>query len=87
MDMIRIEDIKIGDRRREDLGDIEGLAESIRQYGLLAPPVLTDDGTLVAGQRRVEAMKRLGWTETLFINKGQLTARRTQARRRRCRAS
>ena len=68
MDMIRIEDIKIGDRRREDLGDIEALAESIRQYGLLAPPVLKDDGTLVAGQLRVEAMKRLGWTETPFIN-------------------
>lgn len=76
MDTIRIADIWIGDRRREDLGDIEALAESIRQYGLLAPPVLTDDGTLVAGQRRVEAMKLLGWTETPYINKGQLTAER-----------
>ncbi len=73
MDTIRISDIKIGDRRREDLGDIDALAESIKKYGLLAPPVLTDDGTLVAGQRRVEAMKRLGWTETPFINKGELT--------------
>lgn len=76
MDTIKIADIKIGERRREDLGDIAALAKSIRQYGLLAPPVLTDDGTLVAGQRRVEAMKLLGWTETLFVNKGKLTAER-----------
>lgn len=73
MDTIKIADIKIGDRRREDLGDVEALAESIRKFGLLAPPVLTDDGELVAGQRRIEAMKRLGWTETPYINKGQLT--------------
>ena len=76
METIRIADIRIGDRRREDLGDIEALAKSIAEYGLLSPPVLTDDGTLVAGQRRVEAMKSLGWTETPFINKGELTDER-----------
>lgn len=76
MDTIRIADIRIGDRRREDLGDIEALARSIAEYGLLSPPVLTDDGTLVAGQRRVEAMKLLGWTETPYINKGELTVER-----------
>lgn len=73
MNTIKIADIKIGARRREDLGDIDALAESIRKYGLLAPPILTDDGELVAGQRRIEAMKQLGWIETPFINKGQLT--------------
>lgn len=73
MNTIQIADIKIGERRREELGDISSLAESIRNYGLLAPPVLTDDGELVAGQRRIEAMKLLGWTETPYINKGQLT--------------
>jgi len=73
MNTIKIADIKIGARRREDLGDIDALAESIHKYGLLAPPVLTDGGELVAGQRRIEAMKRLGWIETPFINKGQLT--------------
>ena len=73
MGKIQIADIKIGERRREDLGDIAVLAQNIEKYGLLAPPVLTDDGTLVAGQRRVEAMKLLGWTETPYISKGQLT--------------
>jgi len=73
MNTIKIADIRVGERRREDLGDIEALAESIRKFGLLAPPVLTDDGELVAGQRRIEAMKQLGWTETPYINKGQLT--------------
>lgn len=73
MNTIKIADIRIGERRREDLGDIEALAESIRKFGLLAPLILTDDGELVAGQRRIEAMKKLGWTETLYISKGQLT--------------
>ncbi|MEG2134902.1 MAG: ParB/RepB/Spo0J family partition protein [Clostridia bacterium] len=76
METIRIADIKIGDRLREDLDDITALAESIKRYGLLAPPVLADDGTLVAGQRRVEAMKKPGWTEMPYIHKGKLTAER-----------
>lgn len=37
--------------------------ESIRTNGLLNPIAVTSDLTLVAGQRRLEAVKRLGWDE------------------------
>lgn len=55
--------ILVGDRRREELGDLEGLAESIRQFGLLHPVVVDDDLHLIAGERRLRAMEHLGWTE------------------------
>jgi len=60
---IEIARIKIGPRFRQDLGSIEALAASISEVGLLHPVVLTKDGTLIAGKRRIEAAKTLGWTE------------------------
>jgi len=58
-----IEDISIGERYRKDLGDIGGLAKSIQEIGLLHPVVVTSDGQLVAGQRRLAAARQLGWEE------------------------
>lgn len=55
--------IKQGSRFRQDLGDIEGLAESIDEIGLLHPVVVRTDGTLIAGVRRLAACKLLGWRE------------------------
>ena len=60
---IRIADIRIGNRHRHDLGDIEALAGSIREIGLLHPVVVNSDGMLIAGRRRIEACSFLGWTE------------------------
>jgi ParB family chromosome partitioning protein len=56
-----IDTIKIGARHRKDLGDIAALAESICDVGLLHPPVITPDGRLIAGARRIAACKLLGW--------------------------
>lgn len=57
-------DIKIGMRVREDLGDLNQLAQSIVEIGLLHPVVVRPDGTLIAGMRRFAAMTEvLGWTE------------------------
>lgn len=42
---------------RRDLGDIEGLAQSIREYGLINPIVIEEDGTIIAGERRWRACK------------------------------
>jgi len=58
---MKIADIIIGERQRKALGDIPGLAASIASVGLLQPPVVRPDNTLVAGFRRLTACKRLGW--------------------------
>lgn len=60
---IFINDINVGERRREDLGDIDGLAESIRKYGLFHPVIVDDKHNLIAGERRLRACQQLGWTE------------------------
>jgi ParB family chromosome partitioning protein len=52
--------IRIGSRHRTDLGDIEALAASIEQQGLLQPITVTPDGTLVCGVRRLAALRQLG---------------------------
>lgn len=55
-----IDSIHVGYRFRQDMGDIDQLAASIRQLGLLQPPTITPDGTLICGARRLEAVKALG---------------------------
>ena len=60
---MKISEIKIGKRYRQDLGDIASLAKSIQEIGLLHPIVVTPSGELIAGRRRLEAVKSLGWEE------------------------
>lgn len=57
-----IDAIKVGKRVRKDYGDIDGLAASIADLGLLHPVVITKDDKLIAGARRLRACKKLGWT-------------------------
>jgi hypothetical protein len=45
------------------MGDIEGLAESIKELGLLQGIGVTKDNELIFGQRRIEAFKMLGLTD------------------------
>ena len=59
----RITAITINHRRPASSTKIEQLAESIEQVGLLNPITVTDWGVLVAGLHRLEACKKLGWTE------------------------
>lgn len=59
----RISDIILGDRHRKDMGDIEALARSIAEVGLLHPVVVTPDNVLIAGERRLRAAQQLGWNE------------------------
>jgi ParB/RepB/Spo0J family partition protein len=58
----RIDDIKIGKRHRRALGDIASLGASIGEVGLLHPIVVSPSGQLIAGARRLEACKLLGWS-------------------------
>ncbi len=59
--LVKISDIKVKKRVRQDLGDLEGLKDSLKSYGLLNPITLNADMELVAGQRRLEAAKGIGW--------------------------
>jgi hypothetical protein len=52
-------------RQRRELKGIDILADSIRRLGLMHPPIITRDNVLVSGERRVTAMKALGWTSCL----------------------
>ncbi|MCL2489174.1 MAG: ParB N-terminal domain-containing protein [Propionibacteriaceae bacterium] len=47
---------------RRDLGDLDALADSLDRLGLLTPIVVTTDGDLICGKRRLAAAKKLGWT-------------------------
>lgn len=60
-DTVRIDAIRVEDRARREYRNIDSLAASIQELGLLHPPVVTRDLRLVAGGRRVEAVKALGW--------------------------
>lgn len=50
-------------RRELDPREIEVLADSIKRLGLIHPPVLTRDRVLVSGERRIEAVRSLGWSD------------------------
>ncbi len=64
---IKIEDIVVEDRFREDFGDVEELAVSIQRYGLLHPITVeklpNGKYKLIAGERRLRAHTLLGWKE------------------------
>ena len=57
---INISDIKVGPRFREQFGDIEDLAETIKQHGIIQPLTVDTTLTLVAGGRRLRAAEVAG---------------------------
>lgn len=68
--LIKCDDIKIGERVRKDLGELDSLIQSIDEIGLLQPIGITKDNELIFGQRRVAACMLLGWEdiEAVVIN-------------------
>jgi ParB family chromosome partitioning protein len=58
---IPIKDITVKKRIRKEMGDIEALAESLKRYGQISPIVISAKNVLIAGGRRLEAAKYLGW--------------------------
>jgi len=53
--------IKVRDRIRRNLGDLDGLKASMAGRGLINPIGVTADGVLVTGERRLSAARELGW--------------------------
>lgn len=70
---IPIASITVGERRRQDLGDIGALARSLQSVGLIDPIVVQQDGTLAHGLRRLTAARRAGWTEIEAVRIEDLT--------------
>ena len=61
---IQIFQIKVNEGRRViDPEAVQELANSISEVGLMSPITVDLDYTLIAGLRRLEAAKRLGWRE------------------------
>lgn len=63
MSQVKISEIRVGERMRKDLGDINELAGSLSRLGLLQPIVVDRDHNLLAGQRRLEAAKLNHWED------------------------
>lgn len=69
---IPVDDIILGERSRENYGDIEDLALTIQDKGLLHPPIIDSNNKLIAGGRRLKAVKFLGW-KTIPVIKRDIT--------------
>jgi hypothetical protein len=72
METIELQHIDIQSRQRQDMGDVTGLMDSIKELGLIQPIVIEMIGAygkdgpmfprLVAGRRRMHALMQLGHT-------------------------
>jgi ParB family chromosome partitioning protein len=69
--LISLESVKVSRRIRKDMGDITGLMESLKSYGQLTPIIINRKYELIAGFRRLQAAKRLGWKsiEAMIIDR------------------
>lgn len=57
---VKLSDILVEDRAREDLGDIDALVASIKEKGVIQPITLGKDNKLLAGGRRYTAATMAG---------------------------
>lgn len=64
IESVPIDKIQIGNRARKDIGDLDALAASIREMGLLQPIGVDTFYHLIYGERRLIACgDRLGWKQ------------------------
>lgn len=61
--LVNIGKVTVGKRIRKDYGDITSLADDIEDRGLINPPVVTPDYELIAGERRLRALKKLDYKQ------------------------
>lgn len=66
-----LDSMRIVDSFRTDTGEIEELARSMDEQGLLQLPTITPDGVILLGERRYLAAQRLGWhTMPVYVRSG-----------------
>jgi ParB family chromosome partitioning protein len=58
---VPLNEIIVKKRVRKEMGDIPALAESMKRFGQMSPIVLNNRNQLIAGGRRLEAARYLGW--------------------------
>ncbi|MDR2739867.1 MAG: ParB/RepB/Spo0J family partition protein [Treponema sp.] len=58
---IPLDEIIVKKRIRKEMGDISSLAESMKRFGQMSPIVINSRNQLIAGGRRLEAARYLGW--------------------------
>ncbi len=58
---VKISDIKVKSRIREDIGDLKPLMDSLNKHGQFHPLTITDKYELISGFRRLTAAKALSW--------------------------
>lgn len=61
--LVETNKIIVNERIRKDFGNIEELANDIKENGLINPPVVTPAFELIAGERRLRALKYLGYNQ------------------------
>lgn len=60
VELSKIEDIIVGERFREDFGELDDLAASIKERGIIQPISIDSSNNLLAGGRRLAAATKLG---------------------------
>lgn len=58
---IKISNIKVKKRIREEIGDLKPLIDSMAKLGQFHPITVTEDMELITGFRRLSSAKELGW--------------------------
>lgn len=60
IETLDISDIIIANRARQEIGELDDLIGSIKESGQLNPVLVNENYELIAGERRILAMKKLG---------------------------
>ncbi|MHB8124697.1 MAG: ParB/RepB/Spo0J family partition protein [Desulfitobacteriaceae bacterium] len=71
--ILNIDKVKMGKRIRMEYGEMQELADSIKEHGLLHPIVVDSQYNLIAGGRRLLACSRIGMKEIEVKVLGDLT--------------
>ena len=64
---MKVSEIQVILNGRKDMGNIDELASSIKDKGILVPLIVNNRNELIAGHRRLEAAKSLGMKEVPVI--------------------